>query len=61
MEDNLLYDIASSFNQILLNGFIFKVKELNDKILQEIKCFNPEGKGYYLKIRSYQYYTNTKP
>ncbi len=48
-EEDLAYDIASSFNQFPLNGFTFKVKELNDKILQEIKMLKPKRLGLVFK------------
>ncbi len=48
-EEDLLYDIASSFNQFPLNGFSFKVEELNDKILQEIKMLKPKRLGLLFK------------
>jgi len=48
-EEDHAYDIASSFNQFPLNGFTFKVKELNDKILQEIKMLKPRRLGLVFK------------
>ncbi len=48
-EEDLVYDIASSFNQFPLNGFTFKVRELNEKILREIKKLKPRRLGLFFK------------
>ena len=48
-EEDLVYDIASSFNQFPLNGFTFKVRELNEKILKEIKELKPKRLGMLFK------------
>ncbi len=48
-EEDLVYDIASSFNQFPLNGFTFKVKEVNEKILREIKELKPRRLGLLFK------------
>ncbi len=48
-EEDLVYDIASSFNQFPLNGFTFKVRELNEKILKEIKELRSRRLGILFK------------
>ena len=48
-EKDLVYDVASSFNQFPLNGFAFKVRELNEKILKEIKELRSRRLGILFK------------
>ncbi len=48
-EEDLVYDIASSFNQFPLNGFAFKVKEVNEKIIKEIRELKPRRLGLVFK------------
>ena len=48
-KEDLVYDIASSFNQFPLNGFTFKVRELNENILKEIKELKPKRLGLLIK------------
>ena len=47
--EDLVYDIASSFNQFPLNNFTFKVGEVNEKILREYRELKPKKLGLIIK------------
>lgn len=47
--EDLVYDIASSFDQFPLNGFTFKVRDLDKEKLREIEELKPKKPGLLLR------------